>query len=62
MLFADEGGVPPRNKIKVRSSKEVNPVKLYSSRVGHRLEEGDQILLGESALLEFSYFAGEKEL
>jgi hypothetical protein len=30
-------------------------IKLQSTQVGHRLEEGDQILLGESALLQFSY-------
>jgi len=57
LLFADEGGTPPRNKVKVRSSKDPNPIKLYTSRVGHCLVEGDQILLGESALLEFTYSA-----
>ncbi len=62
LLFADEGGVPPRNKIKIRSQNDANPVKLYSTRVGHALKEGDQILLGESALLEFSYSADEKNL
>jgi hypothetical protein len=62
LLYADEGGVPPRNKIKVRSANDANPVKLYTTKVGHRLAEGDQILLGESALLEFSYSAEEKEL
>ena len=62
LLFADEGGVPPRNKIKVRSVNDANPVKLYTTKDGYRLEEGDQILLGASALLEFSYRAEEKEL
>jgi pSer/pThr/pTyr-binding forkhead associated (FHA) protein len=62
LLFADDGGIPPRNKIKVRSANDTNPVKLYSTKVGYRLQDGDQILLGESALLEFSYFAEEKEL
>jgi hypothetical protein len=61
LLFADEGGVPPRNKIKVRSAADANPVKLYTTKDGYRLEEGDQILLGASALLEFSYQAEEKE-
>jgi hypothetical protein len=61
LLFADEGGVPPRNKIKVRSAVDANPVKLYTTKDGYRLEEGDQILLGASALLEFSYQAEEKE-
>ncbi len=55
LLFADSGGIPPRNKIKVRSVNEATPVKLYSVRNAHVLEEGDQIMLGESAILEFSY-------
>ena len=62
ILYADEGGVPPKNKMKVRSLKNDQPVKLYSTGIGHRLEEGDQILLGESALLEFSYKPDEKEI
>lgn len=57
MLFADEGGVPPRNKVKVRSVGAENPVKLHSTRVGHPLQEADQIVLGESAVLEFSYLS-----
>ncbi|ATP59072.1 hypothetical protein CPT03_22710 [Pedobacter ginsengisoli] len=55
MLFADDGGVPPRNKVKVRSVKEHNSVKLTFTELGHALHEGDQIILGESAVLEFSY-------
>lgn len=53
-IFADEGGVPPHNKIKVRI-KGGTPVKLQSTQVGHRLQEGDQVILGESALLEFTH-------
>jgi hypothetical protein len=55
ILFADEGGVPPRNKVKVRSITDHNPVKLTFTELGHILHEGDQIILGESAVLEFSY-------
>lgn len=55
LLFADEGGVPPRNKIKVRSLQASEPVKLQSARLGYGLQEGDQIILGETALLEFRY-------
>lgn len=62
LLFADEGGVPPRNKIKLLSANTDAPVKLYSTQVGHRLQEGDQILLGQSALIEFSYQPTAKEL
>ena len=54
LLFADEGGVPPRNKVKVRSV-DGTPVKLQATNIGHPLQEGDQIILGESALLEFTY-------
>lgn len=60
LLFADEGGVPPRNKIKIRSTSDANPIKLYTTKIGHPLQEGDQILLGQSALLEFSYKEEEK--
>ena len=55
MLFADEGGVPPRNKVKIREAKNENVIKLHSDTIGHGLQEGDQVILGESAVLEFSY-------
>jgi hypothetical protein len=51
-LFADEGGIPPHNKMKVRTERGA-PVKLQTTEIGHRLQEGDQIILGESAVLEF---------
>jgi hypothetical protein len=54
MLFADEGGVPPKNKIKIKSVHDDNPIKLNSTHIGHRLLEGDQIILGETAVIEFS--------
>ena len=54
LLFADEGGVPPRNKVKVRSA-DGDVVKLQTDKVGHQLQEGDQIMLGDGALLGFSY-------
>jgi hypothetical protein len=53
-LFADEGGIPPMNKIKVRTV-EGNLVKLLTTQIGYNLQEGDQIILGESVLLEFRY-------
>ena len=55
LLFADEGGVPPRNKIKVRQRNSDTVIKLHSTNSGHALEEGDQVVLGESAVVEFSY-------
>jgi hypothetical protein len=55
LLFADEGGVPPRNKIKVRSQHNGDPVKLQSTQLGYSLKDGDQIILGETALVEFRY-------
>ncbi|MBA2760942.1 MAG: FHA domain-containing protein [Segetibacter sp.] len=58
VLFPDEGGVPPMNKIKVRTTGG-KPVKLQTTEIGHHLQEGDQIILGESALLEFSYLQAE---
>ena len=54
LLFADEGGIPPRNKVKLRTEKgELE--KLQTMEIGHQLQEGDQIILGDSAVLEFSY-------
>lgn len=53
-LYADEGGLPPRNKVKVRTA-DGHLIKLQSQEIGHQLEEGDQIVLGESALLQFTY-------
>ena len=53
-LKADEGGIPPRNKTKVqRADGEV--VRLQTTEIGHRLEPGDQIVLGESVTLAFDY-------
>lgn len=53
-LFADDGGIPPRNKIKIQTSNG-SLIKLQSTQIGHCLHHGDQIILGESALLEFNY-------
>jgi hypothetical protein len=53
-LFADEGGIPPGNKIKIRQP-DGSLVKLQSTQVGHRLQEGEQIVLGDSALLQFNF-------
>jgi hypothetical protein len=55
MLYADEGGVPPNNKVKVRSATSEMLNKLVSTQIGHRLEEGDQVILGESAVILFTY-------
>ena len=51
-LYADEGGIPPYNKMKVKAEDGI-PVKLQTIEIGHRLQEGDQIILGDSAVLEF---------
>jgi pSer/pThr/pTyr-binding forkhead associated (FHA) protein len=55
MLFADEGGIPPRNKIKVRTTNG-DLEKLQTTQIGYPLNEGDQIILGDSALMEFRLF------
>lgn len=57
VLYADEGGVPPANKVKIKSARSENLNKLISTQIGHKLEEGDQIILGESAVIAFSYNA-----
>ena len=57
LLYADEGGVPPRNKVKVKSRTSEELVKLHSVDIGHRLQDGDQVIIGETAVLEFRYSA-----
>lgn len=57
-LYADEGGIPPRNKVKVQTA-DGTLIKLQTLQIGHPLREGDQIMLGESSLLQFTY--GNKE-
>jgi hypothetical protein len=32
---------------------------MQATEVGHRLEEGDQVILGDSAVIEFTYFGDE---
>ncbi len=54
MLYADEGGIPPSNKIKVKQKNGIEN-RLLTREIGHALENGDQVILGESALLEFNY-------
>ncbi len=54
MIFADEGGVPPHNKIKIKSRNDDSPLKLNSTQIGHELKDGDQVILGESAVIEFT--------
>jgi pSer/pThr/pTyr-binding forkhead associated (FHA) protein len=59
LVFADEGGIPPNNKMKIRSADGIS-VKMQAIEVGHRLQEGDQIILGDTAVLEFTYFGDDK--
>jgi hypothetical protein len=54
LVFADEGGIPPHNKMKIRTAEGIS-IKMHAIEVGHRLQEGDQVILGDSAVLEFTY-------
>lgn len=54
MIFADEGGVPPRNKTKINIAADDKLIKLNSTQIGHPMSEGDQVILGESAVFLFS--------
>jgi hypothetical protein len=36
-------------------------IKLQTAQIGHALKEGDQIMLGESTLLQFTYGAKERD-
>lgn len=53
-LYADEGGVPPGNKTKVRAAKDETTYKLNSTQIGYTLKTGDQIILADVAVLEFT--------
>ncbi|QNK63695.1 FHA domain-containing protein [Pedobacter sp. PAMC26386] len=53
-LYADEGGVPPGNKTKIRAAHDENTHKLNSTQIGYALKEGDQIILADVAVLEFT--------
>ena len=55
LIFADEGGIPPNNKMKDAHCRRTWLIKMQAIEVGHRLEEGDQIILGDTAVLEFTY-------
>ena len=46
-------------KTKIRTVEGLS-IKMQAIEVGHRLEEGDQLILGDTAVLEFSYFGEEK--
>ena len=59
LAFADAGGIPPNNKMKIRTA-EGQLIKMQAIEVGHRLQEGDQVILGDAAVLEFSYLGEEK--
>ncbi|MEO8765321.1 MAG: FHA domain-containing protein [Ginsengibacter sp.] len=54
LIFADEGGIPPNNKMKVRTPEGIL-IKMQAIEVGHRLQDGDQVILGDLAVLEFTY-------
>lgn len=55
-LYADEGGVPPGNKTKVKAAQDESTHKLNSTQIGYTLREGDQIILADVAVLEFTTF------
>ncbi len=58
-LYADEGGVPPYNKTKVRKP-DGSIERIQTIEIGHKLQTGDQIMLGEGAVLEFTSQPQEK--
>ncbi|MBB5638708.1 hypothetical protein HDF26_000707 [Pedobacter cryoconitis] len=53
-LYADEGGVPPGNKTKVKVAQDESTHKLNSTQIGYTLRAGDQIILADVAVLEFT--------
>lgn len=53
-LFADEGGVPPGNKTKIKNLRDESTHKLNSTVIGYPLHPGDQIILADIAVLKFT--------
>lgn len=51
-IFADDGGIPPSNKTKVKP-RDGQAIKLQTTQIGHRLRDHDQLIIGESAILEY---------
>ncbi|WP_375447028.1 FHA domain-containing protein [uncultured Fibrella sp.] len=52
-LCAEEGGIPPKNKLKVHTAQGAL-IRLYDLRVSHLLAPGDQIELGDGLMLLIS--------
>jgi len=53
-FFADEGGIPPGNKTKLLSAGSGSLQKLNSTEIGYPLNDADQLILGDVAVLEFT--------
>jgi hypothetical protein len=53
-LYADEGGVPPANKTKIRSAADESVQKLNSTHIGYPLTHGDEVILGDVVIMQFS--------
>lgn len=52
-LYADEGGIPPKNKLKVKAADGA-VIKVQTTEFGYCLQQGDQIVLGNDVVLEFT--------
>lgn len=52
-LYAEEGGIPPKNKLKVHTAQG-SLIRLYDLRVSHLLAPSDQIELGDGVTLLIS--------
>jgi len=55
MIYADEGGIPPGNKTKIKTNNLEKAIKLNATSIGYRLADADQVILGDSAVLEVRY-------
>ena len=56
MVYADAGGIPPANKTKVKNASSGQVYKLQVTDMGYALADHDQIILGDSAVLEIRLF------
>ena len=54
LVFADEGGIPPNNKMKVSTSEGIL-IKMQAIEVGNRLQDGDKIIIGYMDVMELYY-------
>jgi hypothetical protein len=55
LVYPDAGGIPPANKTKIKNAKSGQVYKLQAADIGYALSDYDQLILGDSAVLEVRF-------